>query len=146
MPAACCPGSQATGDSQVTFPVTVLSPPILYNRSQGESRRKDAEMNGKAAGNRGPRLAWALAVVAVVAVLAATFRVHAQTNTSYPAGSAGSATYRQEIAFVRCMRSHGMPNLPIPPPGGSITLRETPSACQQLAPRGREITNLKIVL
>ena len=105
-------------------------------------------MNGKAAaGNQGPRLAWALAVVAVVAVLAATFRVHAQTSTSYPAGSAGSATYRQEIAFVQCMRSHGMPNLPAPAPGGSITLPEKAAdACHQLAPRGREITNIKIVL
>jgi hypothetical protein len=136
----------------------VLSPPILYNRSQGESRRKDAAMNGKTAGNRGRWLAGALAVVAM---LAATFRVHVQTYTSYPAGSAGSAAYRQEIAFVQCMRGHGVPNLPVPPPGGSITVQKTqngtggkPSdptakaanACQQLAPRGREMTNLKIVL
>jgi hypothetical protein len=31
MSAARFPGSQAAGDSQVTFPVTVLSPPLLYN-------------------------------------------------------------------------------------------------------------------
>jgi hypothetical protein len=104
-------------------------------------------MNGKTAGNRGRRLAGALAVVAVVAVLAPTFRVHAQTTTSYPAGSAGSATYRQEIAFAQCLRSHGVPNLPAPPPGGSITPPEQAAdACHQLAPRGREITNIKIVL
>jgi hypothetical protein len=41
MPAACCPGSQAAGDSQVTFPVTVLSPPILYNKSQVGEQEKD---------------------------------------------------------------------------------------------------------
>jgi hypothetical protein len=118
-------------------------------------------MNGKSAGNRGPWLAGALAVVAVVAVLAATFRVHVQTYTSYPAGPAGSATYRQEIAFVQCMRSHGGPNLPDPPPGGSITLPETQTAlgggasgatakavnaCKRLAPRGRETTTIQIVL
>ncbi len=41
MSAACFPGSQVTGDSQVTFLVTVLSPPLLYNRSQGEKQEKD---------------------------------------------------------------------------------------------------------
>ena len=119
-------------------------------------------MNGKTVGNRGRWLAGALAVVAVVAALAATFRVHAQTYTSYPAGPAGSASYRQEIAFVQCLRSHGVPGLPaVPPPGGSLTLQVTQNgtggkpgdptakavnACQRLAPRGREITNVKIVL
>jgi hypothetical protein len=32
MSAARFPGSQAAGDSQVTFPVTVLSPPLLYKQ------------------------------------------------------------------------------------------------------------------
>jgi hypothetical protein len=137
----------------VTFPVTVLSPPILYNRSQG-SRRKEAAMNGKTAGNRGRWLAGALAVAAVVALLAATFRVHVRTYISYPAGS---ATYRQEVAFVRCMRSHGVPDLPYPaPPAGSIAPQETqdgtagepgdPNACKGLAPHGRKITTIQIVL
>jgi hypothetical protein len=35
------PGLQAAGDSQVTFPVTVLSPPILYNGSQVGDQEKD---------------------------------------------------------------------------------------------------------
>jgi hypothetical protein len=107
-------------------------------------------MNGKTAGNRGPWLAVALAVVAVVALLAATFRVHVQTYTSYPAGSAGSATYRQEIAFVQCLRSHGVPWLPDPPPpGGSLNLRDSQkavNACRRLAPRGREMSKIQIVL
>ncbi len=112
-------------------------------------------MNGKAAGYRGPRLAGALAVVAVVALLAASFRVHVQTYTSYPAGPAGSATYRQEVAFVQCLRSHGLPGLPDPPPpGGSVNLQVTQNgiggkavdACQRLAPRGRETTKIQIVL
>jgi hypothetical protein len=119
-------------------------------------------MNGRPVANRGRWLAGALAVVAVVAVLAATFRVHAQTYTSYPAGPAGSATYRQEMAFVQCLRRHGVPGLPaVPPPGGSVTLQvtrtgaggkpgdptaEAVNACQRLAPRGREMTNVHIVL
>jgi hypothetical protein len=88
-------------------------------------------MNGKTAGNRRRWLALALAVAAVIAVLA------------------------------QCMRSHGVPNLPAPPPGGSITLPGTQNgtegkpgdptakavhACRRLAPRGREITTLQIVL
>jgi hypothetical protein len=116
-------------------------------------------MNGKTAGNRGLWLARALAVAAVVAVLAATFRVHVRTYTSYPVRS---ATYRQEIAFVQCMRSHGVPTLPYPaPPAGSIAPQETqdgtggkPSdptakavnACKRLAPHGKKITAIQIVL
>jgi hypothetical protein len=136
----------------------VLSPPILYNGSQGE----ETAMNGRLAGRWGRWLAGALAVVAAVAVLAATFRVHTQTYTSYPAGPAGSVTYRQEMAFVQCLRRHGVPGLPaIPPPGGSLTLQvpqngtggkpgdrtaKAVDACQRLAPRGREITNVQVVL
>ena len=81
-------------------------------------------MKGKTAGNRNPWLAIALVVVAVVALLATTFRVHAQTSFATGSGPAGSAAYRQEIAFVQCMRSHGVPKLPAPLPG------EAPSACR----------------
>jgi hypothetical protein len=130
----------------------------VYNGSQGE----EAAMNGRPAGRWRRWLAGALAVVAVVAVLAATFRVHAQTYTSYPAGPAGSAAYRQELAFVQCLRRHDVPGWPaVPPPGGSLTLPVTQNgaggkpgdptakavdACQRLAPRGREITNVQVVL
>ena len=116
-------------------------------------------MNGKTAGDRGRWLAGALAVAAVVALLAATFRVHVRTYISYPAGS---ATYRQEVAFIQCLRSHGVQNLTDPPPGGGITLQApqngavaTPgdpwppqavAACRHLLPHGREITNIRIGL
>ena len=118
-------------------------------------------MNGKTAGNLGPRLAIALVIVAVVALLAATFRVHTQTSFSTGSGPAGSAAYRQEIAFVRCMRSHGVPSLPDPPPGGSISVQLTQNgsggksrdpvpqafdACKPLAPHGREDTNIQMTL
>jgi hypothetical protein len=122
---------------------------------------EEAAMNGKIADNRGPRLAITLVVVAVMAVLAATFRVHMQTSFATGFGPAGSTSYRQEIAFVRCMRSHGAPGLPDPPPGGSINMQLTQNgagakssdpvpqafnACRQLAPRGRETTNIQIRL
>jgi len=119
-------------------------------------------MNGATtSGNRGPRLAIALAVVAIVALLAATFRVYTQTSFSSGAGPAGSAAYRQEIAFVQCMRSHGVPDLPDPAPGDSISVPLTRNgaggnssdpvsqafdACKRLAPRGRETTNIQITL
>ena len=118
-------------------------------------------MNGKSAGNRGPRLAIALFAVAAVALLAATFRLHTRTSFATGSGPAGTAAYRQEIAFAQCMRSHGLPNLPDPPPGGSISVpliqdgaggkssdaaSRALEACKQLAPRGRETTNIQITL
>ena len=80
-------------------------------------------MNGKTAGNRGPRLAIALVVVAVVALLATTFRIHTQTSFVTGSAPAASAAYRQEIAFVQCMRSQACPTCP-------TLLREAPSACR----------------
>jgi hypothetical protein len=118
-------------------------------------------MKGETAGNRNPRLAIALVAVAVFALLATTFRVHTQTSFATGSGPAGSAAYRQEIAFVQCMRSHGVPDLPDPPPGGSVSMPLTRTgagpkssdpgsqafdACQRLAPRGRDTTNVQITL
>lgn len=114
-------------------------------------------MNDKAGGHRAPRRAGALAAAAAVAVLTAA--CSAQTSTSYPAGPAGSTTYRQDIAFVQCMRSHRQWNSPDPPPGGAIILQvpkngargksggpfsQAVDACKHLLPRGREITNIQI--
>jgi hypothetical protein len=94
-------------------------------------------------------------------LLAATFRVHTQTSFVTSPGPAGSAPYRQAIAFVQCMRSHGVPTLPEPPPGDSLSVPLTPNAaggnfsgpvpqafdaCKQLAPSGRETTNMQITL
>jgi hypothetical protein len=86
--------------------------------------------------------------VAVIAVLAATFRVHTQSAFVTGSGPAGSAAYRQEIAFAQCLRSHGLPDVPDPPPGGSISVPMTQAldACKHLVPRGRENTTVKITL
>ena len=83
------------------------------------------------------------------AVLAAAFRMHTQTSFSTGSGPAGSAAYRQEIAFAQCMRSHGLANVPDPPPGASISVplpQDGLDACKQLVPGGKDTTNIQITL
>jgi hypothetical protein len=119
-------------------------------------------MNGNTAGNWSPRHVGVLvAVAAVVAMLATAFRMQTYDSFFTGSGPAGSAAYRQEIAFAGCMRSHGVPDFPDPPPGDFISVRLTQNgtggkssvpvsraldACKQLAPRGRETTNIKVTL
>jgi hypothetical protein len=110
-------------------------------------------MNGNTVGNRGPRRLGVLVAVAALALLATAFRVHVQNSFSTGSGPAGSAAYRQEIAFAGCMRSHGVPNFPDPPPGDFISVQLTQNAvsqavaaCKRLAPGGRKNTNLQIRL
>jgi hypothetical protein len=105
-------GSQVAGNSQVTFSVPVLSPPVLYKwlmPGLSGSQKKDSvitrplrsdAMNGKTGGNRGPRCARALVAVAAVAALA----------TACSIGNAQQVV----MAYGRCMRSHGVPNFPEP--------------------------------
>ena len=72
-------------------------------------------MNGKTGGNRGLRRAAALAVVAAVAVLtAACGVVHVHFGSSGGSASAGSATYRADLAYAQCMQTHGLPDFPDP--------------------------------
>jgi subtilase family serine protease len=156
MSAARFPGSQAAGDSQVTFPVTVLSPPLLYNRLQGQKQEEDMmyrfgflrgpAMNGKTGGSRGPQRAAALAVVAAVAVLATA--CGGSPSSSGGSASAGSATYRADLAYAHCMQTHGVPGFPDPNPSGGLGIRvhlngnpNSPAArandaCQHLLPAG----------
>ena len=79
-------------------------------------------MNARSAGTWGPRLAIALFAAVAVALLAATFRLDTRASFATGSGPAGTAAYRQEIAFAQCMRSHGVPSLPDPPPGSSISV------------------------
>jgi subtilase family serine protease len=76
-------------------------------------------MSGKTGGNRGPRRAAALAVAAAVAVLTtACGVVHVHFGSSGGSASTGSATYRTELAYAKCMRAHGLPGFPNPLPSG----------------------------
>ena len=104
-------------------------------------------MNDKAGGSRGLRRAGALAVVAAVAVLATACGVH----ISFSGGSApaGAAIFRAEVAYAHCIRTHGVPNFPVPtnsserfhisgqPHGKVIGPRaRANAACQHLLPPG----------
>ena len=80
-------------------------------------------MNHKTGGSRGPRRAAALAVAAAVAMLAtACGLVHIHVGSSAASAPAGPTTYRADLAFAQCMRSHGAPNFPDPVPGGTFTV------------------------
>ena len=102
-------------------------------------------MSGKPGGNRGLRRAAALAVVAAVAVLTAC---GGSRSSSGGSASAGSATYRAELAYAHCMQTHDVPGFPDPNPSGSfgISVSGQPhanspaaranDACEHLLPAG----------
>jgi hypothetical protein len=72
-------------------------------------------MNDKTGGNPGLRRAGTLAVVAAVAVLATGCgMVHVHAGSSGGSAPAGSATFRENLAFAHCMQTHGVPNFPTP--------------------------------
>jgi subtilase family serine protease len=72
-----------------------------------------------------PRRCGALAAAAAVAVLTtACGVVHVHFGSSGGSASAGSATYRAELAYAQCMRAHGLPNFPIPNPSGGLSLHQ----------------------
>jgi subtilase family serine protease len=74
-------------------------------------------MTGKTGGTRAPRRAGTLAVAAAVAVLAtACDVVHVHVGSSGGRTSTESGTYQEELAYAQCMRSHGLPDFPLPNP------------------------------
>jgi hypothetical protein len=157
MSAARFPESQAAGDSQVTFSVPALSPPILYNWFVPGFRKVDSittrplrsgAMNDNTGANGGLRRAGALAVMATVAVLATGCGL----QVSFSGGSASA--FRQNVAYAHCMQTHGVPNFPTPAnsserfhisgrPHGKVTgpRARANEACQHLLPRGSVTTS-----
>jgi subtilase family serine protease len=104
-----------------------------------------------------PRRAAALAVVAAVAVLTACggspsssggspSSSGGSTSSSGGSASTGSATYRADLAYARCMQTHGVPDFPDPNPSAGISISGHPSgnspaarandACQHLLAAG----------
>lgn len=83
-------------------------------------------MNNKTGGNRGPRRAGALAVVAAVAALATAC---GGSSASCPGSSdpGRPATLAQLAALAQCMRSHGAPNFPDPSTSGGFNVTTTPN-------------------
>jgi subtilase family serine protease len=81
-------------------------------------------MTGKTGGNPGMRRAAALAVVAAVAVLTAGCSVvHVHFGSPAAPASAGTATFRPNSAFVRCVHSHGLPSFPSPNTSKNVTVQ-----------------------
>ena len=76
-------------------------------------------MNNKTGGRRGPRRAAALAVVAAAVVLTACGGSPSSSGGSAPTGS---ATYRADLAYAQCMRTHGLPGFPDPHPSGGFSI------------------------
>jgi hypothetical protein len=77
-------------------------------------------MNTTTAGNRTPRIAGALALATAVAVLATGCGVvHVHFGAS--AAAVRPATYRVNLAYAQCMRSHGLPGFPLPSASGTVS-------------------------
>ncbi|MGH3225692.1 MAG: hypothetical protein ACRDPY_44605 [Streptosporangiaceae bacterium] len=110
-------------------------------------------MNEKTCGTRGTRRAVALAVLAAAALLTAACS-SPSSGGSGTASTTESATYRANIAFAQCMRTHGVPDFPDPGPGTNFAVHGTPAgaaantpsgkayiACQHLLPNGSSSSN-----
>jgi subtilase family serine protease len=80
-------------------------------------------MKDKTGGSRGPRRPAALAVVAAVAVLTAC---GGSPSSSGGSASAEPATYRADLAYAQCMRTHGVPDFPDPNPSASVSISGQP--------------------
>ena len=77
-------------------------------------------MNDKTGGNRGLWDAAALATAAAVTVLATGCGVvHIHVGSSGGPASTGAATYQEDLAYAQCVRSHGLPDFPLPNPSGT---------------------------
>jgi hypothetical protein len=110
-------------------------------------------MNDKTRGTRVPRRAGALAFVAAAALLTAACS-SPSVGGGGTASTTESASYRANIAFSQCMRTHGMPDFPDPGPNTNFTLNgpltgaaaDTTSgkatiACQHLLPNSSTSSN-----
>ena len=76
-------------------------------------------MNDTTGSNRNLRCARALAVAAAAAVLTAGCGVvHVHFGSSGGPSSTEAGTYQQQLAYAQCVRSHGLPDFPLPSPSG----------------------------
>lgn len=72
----------------------------------------------------------------------------ADSTTSTTSGSSSqSSSYKSDLAYAACIRSHGVPNFPDPTPGGGFNITNNPNdpqlqaaqqACQSLLPGGSQ--------
>ena len=74
-------------------------------------------MNDKTGSNRHLRCARALAVAAAAAVVTAGCGVvHVHFGSSGGHSSTVPGTYQEDLAYAQCVRSHGLPDFPLPSP------------------------------
>ena len=93
-------------------------------------------MNDKTGSNQILRCARALAVAAAAAVLTAGCGVvHVHFGSSGGPSSTEPGTYQQQLAYAQCVRSHGLPDFPLPSPSGAagVSRRLTASPGSPLA-------------
>jgi hypothetical protein len=87
-------------------------------------------MSGETSSNRSLRCARALAAVAAAAVLTAGCGVvHVHFGSSGGLSPTEPGTYQQQLAYAQCVRSHGLPDFPLPSPSaaGGFSRRMTAS-------------------
>jgi hypothetical protein len=107
-------------------------------------------MNATYRAGRIRRRAGTLAVLAAAGALtAACGLAHASVHTDLT----GSAGYRANVAYARCMRTHGAPDFPLPRRGESFHISGHPTgavhgarakanaACEHLLPPGSVTAN-----
>lgn len=67
------------------------------------------------------------------------------TTSATSRSSSQSSSYKGDLAYATCIRSHGVPNFPDPKPGGGFNITNNPNdpqlqgaqqACQNLLPGG----------
>jgi hypothetical protein len=93
-------------------------------------------MNKEICGTRGTRSAVVLAGLAAAALLT-TACSSPSSGSSGTASKAESASYRANIAFAQCMRTHGVPNFPDPQPGSNFAVTGAPAGAASKTPSGR---------
>jgi hypothetical protein len=72
------------------------------------------------------------------------------STSTTSASSSQSSSYRSDLAYATCIRSHGVPNFPDPKPGGGFNISSNPNdpqlqaaqqACGNLLPGGGNQTS-----
>jgi subtilase family serine protease len=87
----------------------------------GLARAVRSSWPARQASSRGPWRVRALAVVAAASMLTSACGVHVHFGSSGAPASTESGTYQEDLAYARCMRSHGLPNFPLPNPSRSTS-------------------------
>jgi hypothetical protein len=93
-------------------------------------------MNEKICGTRSLRSAVALVVLAAAALVTAACS-SPSTGGGGTASTTESATYRANIAFAQCMRTHGVPNFPDPGPSSNFQVSGAPVGAAAATPSGK---------